>query len=147
MTRLKQFYPLLQRNVEVIIQDHTGTEILFRGTVRDIPDHFDNRAVEEFHMQPVGGIIFKVMPEPEFSGLDKGLWRDGTISVHGIVYEYWMKQYDEGSVYGIEGGRISKLTMKRDGKTVCNYDRGWDVKPNDPSAQLALDILLHTENY
>lgn len=147
MIRLKQFYPLLQRGAEVIIKSHTGTEILFDGTVRNIPDHLDNRAVEEFLTQPVGGVIFKVMPEPEFRGFDKGLWRDGTISVHGTVYGYWMKQYDEGSEYGIDGGRISKLTIKRDSEIVCNFDRGWDVKPTDPDAQLALDILLHTENY
>ena len=57
-----------------------------------------------------------------------------------------MKQFDEGSEFGIDGGRISKLMLKRNGKIECNYDRGWDVKPSDPDAQLALEILLHGEN-
>ena len=46
-----------------------------------------------------------------------------------------------------DGGRISKLTLKRNGTIVCNYDRGWDVEPADPDTQLALEILLHGENY
>lgn len=29
-----------------------------------------------------------------------------------------MKQYDEGSEFGIDGGRISKLMLKRDGTLV-----------------------------
>lgn len=31
--------------------------------------------------------------------------------------------------YGIDGGRISKLYIRRGNKVVCNYDRGWDVEP------------------
>ena len=37
--------------------------------------------------------------------------------------------------------------LKRNGTIVCNYDRGWDIKPADPDTQLALEILLHGENY
>ena len=58
-----------------------------------------------------------------------------------------MKQYDKGSEWGIDGGRISKLMLKRNGEIVCNYDRGRDIKPADPDTQLALEILLHGENY
>ena len=46
-----------------------------------------------------------------------------------------------------DGGRISKLMLKRDGKIVCNYDRGWDVEPIDENTQLALELLLHSENH
>ena len=50
--------------------------------------------------------------------------------------------------YGvIDGGRISKLMLKRDGKIVCNYDRGWDIEPADENTQLALELLLHSENW
>lgn len=75
------------------------------------------------------------------------MWREGSIKVGSSIFHYWMKQYDEGSEWGIEGGRISKLTIKRDGEMVCNYDRGWDVKPSDPESQMAMEILLHTENW
>jgi hypothetical protein len=75
------------------------------------------------------------------------MWKEGTLKIHDIVFHYWIKQYDEGSQFGIEGGSISKLMLKRDGIIVCNYDRGWDVKPSDPDTQLALEFLLHSENY
>lgn len=75
------------------------------------------------------------------------MWKEGSLKIHDNVFHYWMKQYDEGSQFGIDGGRISKLMLKRNGEIVCNYDRGWDVEPSDPDAQLALELLLHSENY
>lgn len=75
------------------------------------------------------------------------MWKEGSLKVYGSIFHYWIKQYDEGSEWGIDGGRISKLMLKRNGEIVCNYDRGWDIKPADPDTQLALEILLHGENY
>ena len=75
------------------------------------------------------------------------MWKEGSIKIHDSIFHYWMKQYDEGSEYGIDGGRISKLMIKCEGITVCNYDRGWDINPETPDAQLALEIILHGENY
>lgn len=48
--------------------------------------------------------------------------------------------------YGINGGRISKLMIKIDGETVCNYDRGWDIHPTCKEAEMALCILLENHN-
>ncbi len=57
------------------------------------------------------------------------------------------KDYDEPSeTYGINGGRISKLMIKIDGETVCNYDRGWDIHPTCKEAEMALCILLENHN-
>ena len=75
------------------------------------------------------------------------MWREGSIKVGSSIFHYWMKQYEVGSEWGIDGGRISKLTLKRNGIIVCNYDRGWDIKPSDPDTQLALEIILHGENW
>ena len=72
---------------------------------------------------------------------------EGSLRVHGSIFHYWFKQYDEGSEFGIDGGRISKLMLKRNGEIVCNYDRGWDVQPVDEDTQLAYEILVHTENF
>ena len=74
------------------------------------------------------------------------LWHEGALRVHSSSFHYWVKQYDTGSEWGINGGRVSKLTIKRDGKEVANYDRGWDIEPGDPDTQLALEILLHEYN-
>ena len=40
--------------------------------------------------------------------------------------------FDEPSQYGIKKGRISKLCIRNKrnrGDWLCNYDRGWDVRP------------------
>ena len=74
------------------------------------------------------------------------MWKEGSIKVNGEIFHYWMKQYEEGSEWGIEGGRISKLMLKHCGKIVCSYDRGWDIEPIDPNSKLAADILIHAEN-
>jgi hypothetical protein len=78
--------------------------------------------------------------------LEETMWKEGSLKIHDSVFHYWMKQYGEGSQFGIEGGRISKLMLKRNGAIVCNYDRGWDVEPSDPDTQLALELLLQREN-
>lgn len=75
------------------------------------------------------------------------MWKEGSLKVYGSIFHYWIKQYAKGSKYGIDGGRISKLMLKRNGEIVCNYDRGWDIEPTEPDAEFALEILLHTENY
>ena len=74
------------------------------------------------------------------------MWKEGSLKIHNSIFHYWMKVYEEGSQFGIDGGRISKLMLKRDGKVVCNYDRGWDVEPATKEANLALCILLNEHN-
>ena len=74
------------------------------------------------------------------------MWKEGSIKVNGEIFHYWMKQYEGGSQWGIDGGRISKLMLKRDGKIVCNYDRGWDIHPTCKEAEMALCILLDNHN-
>lgn len=70
--------------------------------------------------------------------------------VAGVVkkypeYNFDAKVYDRGSKFGIKGGRISKLTIRRSGVgLVANYDRGWDVKPRllDLRTKQALKLIL-----
>lgn len=82
----------------------------------------------------------------------KRLWHECTIGcpVNGEtkIAHCWIKAYDEGSVYGINEGRISKLTIQIDGKTVVAYDRGWDIEPdeNDQAAMIAYSICLNDYN-
>jgi hypothetical protein len=54
------------------------------------------------------------------------MWTKGNIN----GYEYEVKHFDEGSEFGINGGRISKLAIRDlNGRWVVNYDRGWDQRP------------------
>lgn len=77
-------------------------------------------------------------------------WHEGTIGIPTTnqIAHYWVKAYEEGSEYGINGGKISKLEIRIDGKTTANYDRGWDIEPdeNDEATQIAYCILLNDYN-
>ena len=75
------------------------------------------------------------------------MWKEGSLRVNGDIFHYWMKQYNEGSERGINGGRISKLMLKRNGEIVYNFDRGEDIAPVDQNTAFALEILLRSENY
>jgi hypothetical protein len=71
---------------------------------------------------------------------NKDMWKSGRISGG---YRYSAKVYDTGSEYGINGGRISKLDIRKDDIIVANYDRGWDIKPTDKADKDVLAIILH----
>ena len=78
------------------------------------------------------------------TGFNNKLWREGALKVKNTSFRYWAKVYDEGSEYGIDGGRVSKLMIKQNDKIVCNYDRGWDVEPKKgSSADKALQQVLN----
>ena len=66
------------------------------------------------------------------------MWKEGSLRLGGDIFHYWMKQYEEGSQFGIDGGRISKLMLKRNGEIVYNYDRGLYVAPVDENTVFAL---------
>ncbi len=64
------------------------------------------------------------------------------------TYIYSMKRYDEPSEFGIDGGRISKLTLidKDTGTFAANYDRDWDIEPETEEADIAVAILMMNHN-
>jgi hypothetical protein len=59
---------------------------------------------------------------------------------------YWIKHYEEGSMFGINNGRISKLYVTLGGRVIMNYSRGWDVKPGNAGAKALLRKLLEVYN-
>lgn len=74
-------------------------------------------------------------------------WHEGTIgspigSKDNRIAHYWVKTAEEDQEYGM--GRIVKLQIKIDGQTRVNYDRGWDIEPdeNDELITLAYSILV-----
>jgi len=75
------------------------------------------------------------------------MWEQGTLKIEGSIVKYYIKRYEEPSdEYGVEGRRISKMQLKINGKTTLNYDRGWDIEPEDEASQLAYGILIHEFN-
>ena len=79
------------------------------------------------------------------------MWMDGIIEVADeqenlVGVRYYIKRFDTPSEYGIEEGRISKLELRLNKETVCNYDRGWDIEPTCTEAEIALELLLEQYN-
>ena len=81
------------------------------------------------------------------------MWHEGSIMIpvgkkETVICRYWVKAYDEPSGYGINEGKISKLTIQINGKITAEYDRGWEIEPdeNDTPTQIAYCILLHDYN-
>lgn len=75
------------------------------------------------------------------------MWQTIKIDVSGKKYTACLKRYDEGSNYGIGGGRISKLQIKdENGRTVVNYDRGWDIRPQTIQEEAAVLGILEDWN-
>jgi hypothetical protein len=80
---------------------------------------------------------------------DGSNWVKGTVNDGEFSFE--SKLFDEGSLYGINEGRISKLTIWKgkdflwDG-TVINYDRGWDIEPGEECQELFNEVVSFLEN-
>ena len=76
----------------------------------------------------------------------EGNWFTGTIS----GYPFQVKVTDEGSVWGIDNGRIIKLfvTEKPEGSSskylneLISYERGWDVYPEAGELEDIIDALV-----
>ena len=74
-----------------------------------------------------------------------GQWKEAIIENKGKDFKITFKQFDKGSKFGINGGRISKLTINKGKEKVANYDRGWDIEPTDDDTKAVLELLLDNE--
>ena len=70
------------------------------------------------------------------------MWTEETIQVGTSTFHYWVKHYEEPSIFGYEEGRASKISLRRNGKTVFNFDRDMDIPSEDEETETALAILL-----
>ena len=61
------------------------------------------------------------------------MWKFGLIEIpqgsKNVRVRYEAKVFEEGSKFGIEGGRISKLWASINGETILNYDHFLDPHP------------------
>ncbi len=74
------------------------------------------------------------------------MWSKGEIEIEGTNVQYWVKHYEEGSEFGIDGGRISKMECRANGKTILHYERGWDMEPETKLGYQAYAILIEKFN-
>ena len=75
-----------------------------------------------------------------------GNWTNGRI---GRLY-FTVRHFDEGSVFGIQKGKISCMYVWEKGRLlrrpVIKYDRGWDQMPKSKEAKKAYELLLKKYN-
>ena len=73
------------------------------------------------------------------------MWETGRIVVNGVLYSFEAKVYEDGSPFGINGGPISKLYVRKmfmsDGYVLI-YDRGWNG--NEPQEGTIQKEILDT---
>jgi hypothetical protein len=69
--------------------------------------------------------------------------------ISGIIgdYKFEAKHFDVGSEFGIDGGRVSKLSIWKgdswnDG-LIVNYDRGWDIEPTTENQKYIFSCLMN----
>jgi hypothetical protein len=76
------------------------------------------------------------------------MWNEGYLKDNGEAISWQVKSYDEGSEFGIDEGRISKLFIfsKTTGAVLASYDRGWDKKPATKTAKAVYVDLLKKFN-
>ena len=67
--------------------------------------------------------------------------------VRGKIGEYTFdaKLFNIDSMYGIEGGRVSKLSIYCGSSIkdhICNYDRGWDITTRNKEEEMIFDAVM-----
>ena len=79
-------------------------------------------------------------------GRNENAWTHGTATVNGAVYTFDVKHFDEGSDWGLKGGRISKLSIGNDEGYLVNFDRGWDRRPQTEETKAVFKALVDRFN-
>ena len=82
------------------------------------------------------------------------MWSTGTIWMNDgkTGYDYQVKHYEEPSdVFGIEGGKVSKLHIKKReqcwGNAIVSYERGWDRPcPDNDEVKAVYATLIEKYN-
>lgn len=80
-------------------------------------------------------------------------WVTGiVVDNNGKELYFESKLFDEGSQFGINNGRVSKLNICFDkglfwDNCIVNYDRGWDIKPDhDDDVEVFMEVLRFLED-
>jgi hypothetical protein len=66
-------------------------------------------------------------------------------------FKYEAQVFDEGSMHGIEEGKVSKLEVKAFNpysgwyNVIANYDRGWDIYPDDKYEDVVMSLVGYLE--
>ncbi len=74
------------------------------------------------------------------------MWKEFYLEVDRKLVKVCMKQFEEGSEFGIDNGRISILDVRFKKDLIISYSRGWDIKPKTDFEKKVLDKILKLYN-
>lgn len=60
MIRLQKFYELINRNATVTLANTSLDKVFYEGSFKNIPDEYDDAAVEDFAVSNDGDFLFKI---------------------------------------------------------------------------------------
>ena len=60
MIRLRKFYELISRNATVTLTNKGHDRVFYEGSLKDIPDCFDDCIVEDFSVSNDGDFLFEI---------------------------------------------------------------------------------------
>ena len=78
--------------------------------------------------------------------ITEGDWKQaklGWLTVEAGDFTCTFLRFEFPSQYGINGGRLSKLTIKRKQtiEWLANYDRGWDMEPAEDCKEFYDEVI------
>lgn len=68
--------------------------------------------------------------------------KDGWVTGKVGLYQFQAVVFGEGSIYGINNGRVSKLFIQKQEQPVVVYDRKWEKNPTEKTDQACYLQLL-----
>lgn len=74
------------------------------------------------------------------------MWDEGMIMLDKTAYHYFVKHFDEGSKCGINGGKISKLEIRKNNVIAVHYDRGWIARPITEVENIIYEMIIKLYN-
>lgn len=75
------------------------------------------------------------------------MWDDGIVTIDNkTIYSYFVKHFNEGSKFGINGGKISKLEIRKNNVITVHYDRGWITHPVTEIETAIYDMIIKLYN-
>ena len=60
MIKLRKFYELVSRNAHITLAAADLSKVFFEGSIKDIPDRFDDAQVTDFCISDSGDFLFKI---------------------------------------------------------------------------------------
>lgn len=71
----------------------------------------------------------------------------GKLQINGHQMEWVMRRSKGESFFGVRGGRIFKLLIKKDGEVTLEYERGYSKKPESEDEETSLCLSHLIEKY